>query len=83
MTGRVSCLVLIPAAGKRNKAGLFDILIVHWSKKVEGKREAAESVYTAMQICIHMGSLVYQQQLSLPSVLLLGLQQLASVSNIH
>lgn len=29
VTARVTCLVLIPAAGKRNKAGVFDILIVH------------------------------------------------------
>lgn len=28
VTGRVTCSVLIPAAGKRNKAGLLDILIV-------------------------------------------------------
>lgn len=83
VTGRVTCLVLIAAAGKRNKAGVFDILIVHWRKKVEGKREGTDLVYTAMQICIHMRSLVYEQQLTEPSVLLLGLQQLASVSNIR
>lgn len=68
------CSFLLLARGRKQELSTFQL---------EQKGERKLPVCAASQTCICVRWVAYEQQLSDPSVLLLGLQQFVSAQNIH